>query len=88
MYKDESTQKIKQSENNRWNSKDEIPQSENNNPKSINAVVVKVFGTKSVYYENAKQNELKSCTDGCEIVPYKNQSIHSFVGIRYIGYAQ
>ena len=68
--------------------KDEIPQSENNNPKSINAVVVKVFGTKSVYYENVKQNELKSCADVYEIVPYKNQSIHSFVGIRYIGYAQ
>ena len=70
-------------ETQRWD-----PQSENNNPKSINAVVVKVFGTKSVYYENAKQNELKSCADVCEIVPYKNQSIHSFVGIRYIGYAQ
>ena len=47
-----------------------------------------MFGTKSVYYENAKQNELKSCADVCEIVPYKNQSIHSFVGICYIGYAQ
>ena len=33
---------------------DEIQQSENNNLKSINAVVAEVFETQSINYENAK----------------------------------
>ena len=53
---------------------DEIQQSGNDAPESINAIVEEVFETQSINFNNAKQNELKSWADNVyKTVPYKKQ---------------